>query len=344
MVSLSPKIILLVKNRALGDSIMGLASLKYVRSLYPDAQIIYGVPKWVGPLYDKCQTDADEILPLDFSSLFSWWKLWWTLKKKSIDLIYEMHLSGRSKKFFDLYASFNAIPYYFHNHHLGIQNNSSISDGHNVIYDQGIIKPLIQRDLDGIWSSLSPHSPSPSFRTFKPFLDCPSSKKNNQTIILGVLATRQTKMWPLPFFIQLAKLIKKQTSFEVIIPLSHNLSDQKIKKYLKNNGLPPSCRILEVPLNQLPEALCGSHSYIGNDTGLKHLAISLGIKTYTFFGPEPPLEWHPYDIKKHPFFYLHPLECRTEKAHYCGLNECDSMICLKEFSPEFIFKSIFSTF
>ena len=79
--------------------------------------------------------------------------------------------------------------------------------------------------------------------------------------------------------------------------------------------------------------------YIGNDTGLKHLAIALGLKTYTFFGPEPPNEWHPYDQNSHPFFYIEDLECRTQNAHYCGLSECNSMICM-DFKIESVYERV----
>jgi heptosyltransferase-2 len=77
----------------------------------------------------------------------------------------------------------------------------------------------------------------------------------------------------------------------------------------------------------LAKELSKASMYIGNDTGLKHICIALGVKTYTFFGPEPPLEWHPY-------FYIEGLECRTRDAHFCGLSECESMVCLKDITVE----------
>jgi heptosyltransferase II len=317
---------------------MGLSSVTYLRQLYPDAYIIYGVPKWVAPLYKDCETDANEILPLDFSSLRSWWKLWWILKKKSIDTIFEMHLSGRSKKFFDLFSSFNAIYYHFHNHHIGL-DQSALTE----VHDQGKIKPLIQRDLDGVWSTYAKDSKPPHFLNFSPQLKIKNNDESKNQVILGVVATRATKMWPLENYEKLAHLIRERTDYKVIIPLSDNLVDRNIEKVLLQHGLPENVTILKASISELPTRLSNSKFYIGNDTGLKHLSISLGIKTYTFFGPEPPMEWHPYDPEQHPYFYKQPLECRTKDAHYCGLSECESMICLNEFLPEDIFKSIFES-
>ncbi|MFN8371029.1 MAG: hypothetical protein U0T83_10460, partial [Bacteriovoracaceae bacterium] len=56
----------------------------------------------------------------------------------------------------------------------------------------------------------------------------------------------------------------------------------------------------------------------------------------TFFGPEEPKEWHPYDVKKHPYFFIDKLECRTQISHYCPLNTCDSMICLNQITPALV--------
>ena len=92
-------------------------------------------------------------------------------------------------------------------------------------------------------------------------------------------------------------------------------------------------QVIEESLENLPTALSGSQYYIGNDTGIKHLCVALKIPTLTLFGPEPPLEWHPYNPDDHPYLYKEPLACRTVKTHYCGLSSCESMVCLNEFTP-----------
>ena len=34
--------------------------------------------------------------------------------------------------------------------------------------------------------------------------------------------------------------------------------------------------------------------FVGNDSGLRHIAAALGVRTVTLFGAENPVEWHPY--------------------------------------------------
>lgn len=333
----SPKTIFIVKNRALGDSIMGLSTVQYLRQIYPKANIIYAVPQWIAPLYDQVQTKADMIYPLKLKSVRDVFALFDDMMAMKVDHIHEMHQSGRGSKVFKLYAFFKSIPYTFHNHHL--------KSGTKVI-DQGVIKSLIQRDLDGVHSFLG-EGPPPNYLDWQPEMHVNSHLKYKR-IIFGVVATRRTKMWPLDHYVQLAKLLQKHfPEFKVAIPLSNSKDDTMIKDDLLEIGLPPNAEIIHLPLKELPQFFKESSFYVGNDTGLKHLAVAVGIKSFTLFGPEPASEWHPYDRNTHPYFYQEELECRIRTHHYCGLTVCDLkddyMRCMKHFPPETVFQAISST-
>ena len=325
----------IVKNRALGDSVMGLSSITYLRELFPNSKIIYAIPEWTTTLYKNIKTDADVIYPLKLKSFTDVLDLYSDLIELKVDAIHEMHQSGRGQKVFTLFSLLKNIPYTFHNHHL--------ISGTKVI-DQGQKKELIQRDLDGIFSFYGQGN-APNFLNYLPKFKFENSNVKKNKIILGVVATRQTKMWPLISYTELSKLISKEfPNFDVIIPLSKSLEDQKIKTELQSNNLPNNVIIEHHSLENLPKIFSESLLYIGNDTGLKHIAIASGIKTYTFFGPEPVREWHPYDKNLHPYFYKDHLACRTRTHHYCGLSVCDlkenNMQCLTEFTPEIVFQEI----
>jgi heptosyltransferase-2 len=327
----------IVKNRALGDSIMGLSTVQYLRELYPDSRIIYAVPAWIAPLYKNVQTAADEIYSLKLNSLSDILDLFSYLTNEKVDAIHEMHQSGRGKKIFSLFSFFSRIKYTFHNHHL---------ESGTPVHDQGAKKELIQRDLDGLYSFYGKEKPIPQFLNFSPVIQLKNKPGREKKILLGVVATRETKMWPLKNYAELAMLISKShPDYKIVIPLSKSEVDTKIKNELQMLGLPANATIVHWSLDNLAEEFAKASLYVGNDTGIKHLAISVGVKTFTFFGPEPVREWHPYDAKVHPYFYRENLPCRTRTHHYCGLSVCDlhageHMQCLTYFSPEKVFKEI----
>lgn len=327
-----PERILILKYRALGDSLIGLGAVQYLKSLYPKSEIIYGVPSWVAPLYRKVSGAFDNIFPLDLDSISGWMNCWAQLLELGPDLIYELFQSGRTRTFFSLYSRVKGVAYFFHNHH---------SKDPGKILDQGIIKPVIQRDLDGVYSLVSDRKEKcPAYLDFCPQLQISKNIKV-QRFIFGVVATRATKMWPLENYTALAqKMIRAFPGCKIAIPLSSSPVDQRIKDRLLSQNIPSEVEIINLPLQDLPEYFAASSGYIGNDTGLKHLAVAVGLPTWTFFGPEPPLEWHPYDTKKHSFFFLDSLACRTKTAHYCGLSSCDSLECLKAFSVDDVLRLV----
>lgn len=329
----------MVKNRALGDSILGLGSLQYIKELYPQCRIIYGVPEWIAPMYSKTSSAFDEILPLSFKTLNGHISLWRKLSKLKIDIIFELHQNSRSGRFFKLYATLKKIPYYFHNHHLKADANVV-----NKIIDQGLYKATIQRDLDGIYSCLSDQSSAiPHFRDYAPKLELKQALGHAQklTLILGVVATRKTKSWPLLYFTQVAQhFLKNNPSGNIIIAFGPSMEDHALKQKMQQslaellNQFSTQIQLLVPHLADLPALFKSAQLYLGNDTGQKHLAAALGLETITFFGPELPSEWHPYDQKKHPYFFIEDMPCRTINSHYCGLSTCESMECLKQITPQ----------
>lgn len=313
MHKLSPKTLLVVKNRAMGDSIIGLSCLQYLRDILPQTRIIYAVPKWIKPLYDQVDVAADEVIALDLSSMGKWLQHWRDFRRLEIDTVFEMFQSGRTAKFFKTWQTMGGPTYVAHNHHHP-----------GPVHDQGVIKPNIQRDLDGAWTYFGHSNLPPSYLNYSPLIKHTEAKQD--AVILGVVATRETKMWPLEYYKELIQLLLNKVE-KVLIPLGP--SDNVIEDFFKPL-VSDRCQIVKEKLSTLPSKLTGAKFYVGNDTGLKHLCVALDIPTYTLFGPEPPLEWHPYDEAKHPYYFKTPLECRTRSAHYCGLSTCDSMICLNE--------------
>ncbi|GCE10236.1 glycosyltransferase family 9 protein [Tengunoibacter tsumagoiensis] len=50
---------------------------------------------------------------------------------------------------------------------------------------------------------------------------------------------------------------------------------------------------LNLPLLQLAQQLRRCYCYLGNDSGITHLAALSGLPTIALFGPSNPLHWHP---------------------------------------------------
>ena len=55
----------------------------------------------------------------------------------------------------------------------------------------------------------------------------------------------------------------------------------------------PMPHLTNVPLAELAARLAGCHAYVGNDSGVSHLAGLCGARTIVLFGPTSPAVWRP---------------------------------------------------
>ena len=173
--------IVVVKNRGMGDSIMGLGALSYMRSLFPDAFIAYAIPAWMCSLYSEVETDADEIWPLSLSGVKDWMKTWHQFF--GVNIVYEMFQSGRTGTFFRWHQRFHRYRYFYHNHH--------VQEG--PVFRQGNVRlPAIQRDLDGIWTFFAKEQglSLPNYLEFPPRLKLLRLNPPRENIII-------LEWWPL---------------------------------------------------------------------------------------------------------------------------------------------------
>ena len=58
-------------------------------------------------------------------------------------------------------------------------------------------------------------------------------------------------------------------------------------------------RLTNVPLEELAARLAGCYAYVGNDSGVSHLAGLCGARTVVLFGPTSPAVWHPLGQQVH---------------------------------------------
>lgn len=327
--------ILVVKNRAMGDSILTLSSLQYIKEVLPQSILTYAIPGWILPLYRNVDIAADSLVSLPKKGLRAHLQFFIWLKKEKFDVVIDLHQRASSGRFLRLSSFILGYRYFFHNHH---QKNGSF------VHDQGVIKANIQRDLDAVWSVLTKgikmaNLKLPLFLNYPPLMKNDSTKINQ--ICMGIVATRAVKMWPLEYYAEIAcRIAKADPACKIVVPLSKSAQDVELQSKLSSYDLPKQLEFVFSPLPELPSTIARSRLYVGNDTGLKHIAVATGVPSFTFFGPEDPTEWHPYDMNIHSYFFIGEMPCRYQNAHFCGLETCSPHQCLRAISVDLVWERI----
>ena len=115
--TIKPKNILLVKNRALGDAIISISAGRYLKSLFPEAKITFATPAWTQPVFTGLDHPFDGFIPLQIRNIVDVYKFWTILKAEEFDFIYELHWGPRTGRILKLFSKLNSIAYGYLNHH-----------------------------------------------------------------------------------------------------------------------------------------------------------------------------------------------------------------------------------
>lgn len=359
MLMKSPRKILAIKLRSLGDTVLMTAPLNELRAAYPEAEIHVVVSAAWAPLLEA-HPAVDQIWLYErhreaTSRAKALARLAIHLRKEKFDAVVNFHASPSSSAL--AYAT-GARDRSIHFHGHKDKNRYSTV----TIPGKGMLKPIIERDMDAI-RAFGVHVPAGRL----PRLQLQLSEKTQAAeritqlnlpgpvLALGLGASRPTKSWPIDRFAALAISWCQQTQGGVLAltgPNESSLAHDFMRKVDDLLGLSipqaPERAVIRtkittesgLALRQLAAVIDQSAVFCGNDSGPKHIAVAVDTPTVTLFGPEDPYEWHPYPQEMHPIFYVKDLPCRKDAdpgmPPWCGLNACveEHHKCMREIGVE----------
>jgi ADP-heptose:LPS heptosyltransferase len=101
------------------------------------------------------------------------------------------------------------------------------------------------------------------------------------------------KRWPPENFATLAERLSAHLNAQVILLGGPN-DDQLVESVRAKMKNPPLAFVGGLTFEQMAALANGSALYIGNDTGLTHLAAAAGARTVMILGPSDPARYAPY--------------------------------------------------
>ncbi len=314
--------VLAIKARKLGDTVLWTSALEALSSLKPE-RLDIAYSKFYRELFlEDPRFHSQFLLSGSLRENFPFRKAWVETK---YDFVLNFHASPTTSLLSSLAQAKEKVIHYH-------SREAKTASGSLSIPNLGVPMSAIERDLNVVraigWNGESPNT--------KIFLKNPPTPVKKR-IVLGLGASRPSKQYSLEYYLRASKLLAPD--FEVIFNHDSDrlLSENSFwhKELLKYGKIS-----ITKDLTSLMQLLASSELYIGSDSGVKHLAIALGIKTLTLFGPESIGEWHGYDEKMHQTLQI-DMACRDEdpadkKFAWCGAYSCPhgSHACMNLILPE----------
>jgi ADP-heptose:LPS heptosyltransferase len=158
----------------------------------------------------------------------------------------------------------------------------------------------------------------------------PVEKSGSNTVLIHPGAGSPRKRWPLSCFRDVALQTKTfQLSPEFVIgPAEQDLLPELVRRDASVSQ-PHDCI-------ELLALLRSAAAYIGNDSGVSHLAAWAGLPTVVIFGPTDPVHWRP---RGHSVEIVQPpLDCAP--CFETARENCAAADCLARVRPEDVLKAL----
>jgi len=144
----------------------------------------------------------------------------------------------------------------------------------------------------------------------------------SKTIILHPGSGSKKKVWPLERFLNLARVLQDRFGSKILIVFGP-AEGPEVRKAFEKMGSTEFILTKGLTLLQLASVMEGGWFFIGNDSGISHLAAAMGLPTIVIFGPTDQRVWSPRGEKTFVVRRGVPCSpCPQERFFQCKDFEC----------------------
>ncbi len=311
---------LVIHQGALGDFILALPALENLRKAFPRAKsIVMGYPRILELVEHRFY--ADQILSIDQKGMASFF-----VREGMLDQALSKYIST-----FDLVIVFGKDERGIYTENLKrvcqeklLHIRTFPSWGERVHIIDHLLKQFAQWGLPVTeWDPRLYLKTSDQDWGIKFWRERGLTKKEKEGVIIFHPGSgSKRKVWPLERFLRLARTLQEDLNRRILIVLgpAEGVEVQKVFEEMEPKA--PLC-VKGLSLLQLASVMEGCRLFIGNDSGISHMAAALGLPTLTVFGPTDPNVWSPRGKKVAVVRKEIPCSpCSQERFFLCKTLKC----------------------
>jgi ADP-heptose:LPS heptosyltransferase len=325
--------VLVIAPAAIGDAVVFNPLLKTLRANAPAATLTVVAPKSLEPLI-RLFPGADEIVPID-DSFYSEGEAWGPDAERALSREYDvaldtlctgpciriMHrISARTKVGIN-FALDDASPYSLEIQPFGTVEDRSAIDCY-LDYARALLLPELDESTAVDAHCLDPISDVSVARLVK-------TVQAKRSIALLLAGGDWHKRYPSGLVTELIRTC--ELDYPLVALYGPSEADE-YSAYLNEWRLARNAPLhaFTGSLSNAIHILRACSGAVGNDCGLMHIAVALGLPTLSLFGPSEPVAWFPYKAETQRSLVA-KAPCRPCYGHDREL--CSDNHCMAEFSP-----------
>lgn len=303
-----PKVkrVLIVRLRSIGDTVLSTPSLIALRRFLPDAQIDVLLEDWVAPVLQGFEA-IDNVLTVEKSNQ-SRFKTAWQIRRNKYDVAFNLH-GGTTATFFVRASGAR--------HRVGFENYQ-----YSFLYNH-----LLSSSSD-FWQQEKTHSAEQQLALLGsvgvPVEDKPKSKltivessavrsSKLPFALIHPVAAFATKQWSTENFAEIAEfLVQKGMQ---IVAVGTKKEREVFDKLRQISQVPIQCYD-NLTLPQITNLASRAKIFVGNDSGIAHIAAAVNTPSVVIFGSSNRAHWSPWTDAPHEIVF-EKFNCQPCPGYVC---------------------------
>jgi len=280
-----PLEILIVRSGALGDTILLLPTVHRLQAAFPQARLTLMGSRWAGQIVPMLESPC-ELLAFEsprFARLFApdgWQDAPPLLRGKDLAVIYTAEPRGAFVRNTERACRGAVIPW-------PVRPPGGV---HAACHLAAAVAAKVP----------APHElPRPSVRpsqeaaaSARAWLSERVGQGRGALVIVHPGSGSRSKCWPAPRFAQLIRALRRRTARVALLAgPADDESCGAVLSALSGGDAPPVARFEN--LEAVAALIACADAFVGNDSGVTHLAAAIGVPTLAIFGPTDPATWGP---------------------------------------------------
>ena len=325
--------VLVVKLRSIGDTVLATPSLIALRRFLPDAQIDILLEDWVAPVLDGFDA-VDNVISVGKSSSERL-KTAWKLRGRKYDVAINLHGGTTATLFVRASGALHRIGYsyyqypFLYNHLL-----SSASDFWKREKTHSAEQQLALLGFVGV-----PVDPLPKTRLAANERSIDTIRErhpkfeisNLKFALLHPSTAFFTKQWPTENFAQTAEFLAGKGLHVVAVG---SKSESKVLEDLKRHSTVPVITFDDLSLSEITALASKARVFVGNDSGIAHIAAAVGTPSVVVFGSSNRDHWRPWTDAPNEIVF-EPFACQPCPGYEC--KEFGEPQCILSIEPQSVF-------
>jgi len=328
----APQRILVIQLRRIGDLLLATPMFRALRAAYPAAEITLLVERPFEPVV-RCNTHLDHVIVSERKqSLARNLRDIVALRRARYDLVIDFLGKPRTALWSWLTGAPRRIGYAAPGRRFFYTDNATVErpDDYTVLHKAVLLQPLGIAVTD--------------LRLEFPVAAADQAWARDHLAALGAGAgarlaaiapgtRREDKLWPADRFAAVADRLVEAHGLTPLFICGPGEEDQieAVRRLMKRPSLAGAER---PPLPRVQALLERCALFVGNDTGLRHMAVAAGLPTVAIFGQPRAVNWTPPDDPRHRSLDIDP-DCKR----HCTFPQCGRE-CLTGISVEAVLQAV----